>query len=158
MNNPLTNTDPTGLDCCSHPQVPPGLIGGDEFDFLSIAANTAPTGYIWDDGWQPVYGRLPVFVSFTQDTNNAPCTNYVMANCGATPQNQQQRQQPQKQPKPIVSPNACLAWQAFSWWLFGFNGGLSVASGGTASVGLPFTGLNLVLSNAVCSAGGSTHL
>jgi hypothetical protein len=50
---------------------------------MSIAANTAPTGYIWDDGWQPVYGRLPVFVSFTQDTNNGPCTNYVVANCGA---------------------------------------------------------------------------
>jgi len=38
MNNPITNTDPSGLDCCSHPQVSPGLIGGDEFDMMGIPA------------------------------------------------------------------------------------------------------------------------
>jgi hypothetical protein len=60
------------------------------------------------------------------------------------------------QPQPILSPNTCLAWQGASAWLLGFNAGLSVASSGAASVGFIVTVPNFVLSNAFCSAGGST--
>lgn len=57
-----------------------------------------------------------------------------------------------------ISQSACVGYQAFSWWLLGFNGGVAVASGGTASVALPFTLGNALLSNIVCQGSQATHL
>ncbi len=57
----------------------------------------------------------------------------------------------------MFSQNACLAWQTGSTLLFGLNVGLTIPTGGTLAIALPFTALNLVVSQAACSLGGSSH-
>jgi RHS repeat-associated protein len=60
-------------------------------------------------------------------------------------------------PPPVISPTTCLAWQAGSAMLLGANMYATVATGGWGALGFLVTVPNFVLSNAFCSAGGSTH-
>lgn len=140
--------DPTGLggpchqddDCPSPKPEPPPPSSCDVYWFLCgfggppLRRNPGLTLTLWDDTHPAA--------------NNGPQQSQ--------PQKSPQNPQP---PKPLVSPNACLYWQAANWWGRGLGLGFT-ASGAGVEVGVPLLIVNLAsttLQSSFCSGGGATH-
>lgn len=173
MNNPLANIDPFGL--CSPSDPTPCYTsqaticpGGSTFQSGQCVQGQCfnAQGYITVNG-QIICGPSILLDSvFSQIQRAQQCAN---GGCqsgnnsgagGGAADNGQQQQQPQpNSPKPLVSPNACLYWQAANWWGRGLGLGFT-ASGAGVEVGVPLLIVNLVsttLQSSFCSGGGATH-
>jgi len=119
MNNPMNLVDPQGLNppaigqgCGTDPNCwrnsannyAAQFWGGggprgnwSNYDSFSFFFNTAYLDWI-EGGWSWVRSPFAVYSLSGNDIGNQPCTNYVMANCGAANNGPQQPQQPATQP------------------------------------------------------------